>query len=62
MPKILDHNVSVFAIYTVKVPYERRSGLSKHLNEVGIPNVCYYVTPIHRQPCYATWIPKNPYL
>ncbi len=57
VPFVADHNVSVWAQYTVQT--EKRNHLKDHLMEHGIPAVVYYPNPLHTQPPYAHF-PSDP--
>jgi len=50
-PHIEAHNQSVWAQYTVLVPY--REQVQEHLRQVGIPTAVHYPTPLNRQPAVA---------
>ncbi len=51
-PKVLDHNLSVFAQYTIKA--EKRNNLKSHLESQGIPVAVHYPIPLHIQPCFES--------
>ncbi|NNE69754.1 MAG: DegT/DnrJ/EryC1/StrS family aminotransferase [Rhodothermales bacterium] len=43
----------VFHQYTLRVPADRRDGLSDHLKAAGIPHAVYYPVPLHRLPVFT---------
>jgi UDP-2-acetamido-2-deoxy-ribo-hexuluronate aminotransferase len=50
-PKVLDHNVSVWAQYTVRS--KRRDEFTSALKEEGIPTAIHYPIPLHRQEAFS---------
>jgi UDP-2-acetamido-2-deoxy-ribo-hexuluronate aminotransferase len=50
-PTILDHNTSVWAQYTIRVP--NRPGVQARLKEQGIPTAVHYPIPLHKQDAFA---------
>ncbi len=50
-PKVLAHNTSVFAQYTVEVP--DRDTFIANMNEQGIPTAVHYPEALHLQPALA---------
>lgn len=50
-PKILTHNTSVWAQYTIRVP--NRPAVQAALKEKGIPTAVHYPIPLHRQDAFA---------
>ena len=49
-PFVEEHNVSVYAQYTVEVP--NRDRVRAALNEQGIPTAVHYPVPLHLQPAF----------
>ncbi len=56
-PKVLDHNVSAFAQYTIEV--EQRDKFQKELDAVGVPTAVHYPTPMYRQPALREYARTN---
>ncbi|GGX81240.1 UDP-2-acetamido-2-deoxy-3-oxo-D-glucuronate aminotransferase [Litchfieldella qijiaojingensis] len=50
-PRIIDHNTSVFAQYSIRVP--QRDRVQQALSQAGIPSAVHYPLPLHRQPAVA---------
>ena len=50
-PTILDHNTSVWAQYTIRVP--NRLAVQAALKEKGIPTAVHYPIPLHKQDAFA---------
>ncbi|MCK5580041.1 MAG: DegT/DnrJ/EryC1/StrS family aminotransferase [Candidatus Omnitrophica bacterium] len=50
-PKIYEHNLSVFAQYSIRT--EQRPDLQNALKEKGIPTAIHYPKPLHLQPAFA---------
>jgi UDP-2-acetamido-2-deoxy-ribo-hexuluronate aminotransferase len=50
-PTILDHNTSVWAQYTIRIP--NRPAVQTALNEKGIPTAVHYPIPLHKQDAFA---------
>lgn len=50
-PTILDHNTSVWAQYTVRIP--NRPAVQAALKEKGIPTAVHYPIPLHKQDAFA---------
>jgi UDP-2-acetamido-2-deoxy-ribo-hexuluronate aminotransferase len=50
-PTILDHNTSVWAQYTIRVPH--RPAVQAALKEKGIPTAVHYPIPLHKQDAFA---------
>jgi len=50
-PTILDHNTSVWAQYTIRVP--RRPAVQASLKEKGVPTAVHYPIPLHKQDAFA---------
>ena len=48
LPKIMEHNESVWAQYTIRV--DNRHKIQEILNNSGIPTAIHYPTPLYRQP------------
>jgi dTDP-4-amino-4,6-dideoxygalactose transaminase len=46
-PKILEHNRSVYAQYSIR--HSRRDQLKSHIEKEGIPTAIHYVKPLHLQ-------------
>ena len=53
LPKIMEHNESVWAQYTIRV--DNRHKIQEILNNSGIPTAIHYPVPIHLQPA-ASWL------
>ena len=51
-PTVADEAVSVWALYTIRIPDGRRDAVRAALVQRGIPAVVYYSRPLHRQPAY----------
>ena len=51
VPKVLPHNHSVWAQYTVRVP--NRDNVIAALKEKGIPTAVHYPVPLHEQKAFA---------
>ncbi len=58
LPKVGEAREHVFHLYTVRVPDGRRDDLRAFLSERGIASAIHYVTPLHRQPCFAYLRPR----
>ncbi len=52
LPTILTHNSSVWAQYTIRVPY--RNALQDYLKAQGVPTAVHYPIPLHRQDAFAS--------
>ena len=50
-PYIERHNTSVYAQYSIRI--DRRDGLSKSLNDNGIPTAIHYPMPLHLQEAFG---------
>lgn len=50
-PTILEHNTSVWAQYTIRVP--ERDRVQAELKEKGIPTAVHYPIPLHRQDAFV---------
>ena len=50
-PKVENHNISVFAQYTVRV--KNRESVLASLAEAGIPTAIHYPKPLHLQPVFG---------
>ena len=50
-PSILEHNRSVWAQYTVRVP--QRTSVQASLKEHGVPTAVHYPIPLHKQDAFA---------
>lgn len=50
-PTVKDHNVSVWAQYTVRTP--ERDRVTAYLKEKGIPTAVHYPIPLHRQEAFT---------
>lgn len=50
-PTILDHNTSVWAQYTIRIPNRRT--VQAALKENGIPTAVHYPIPLHKQEAFA---------
>jgi UDP-2-acetamido-2-deoxy-ribo-hexuluronate aminotransferase len=50
-PYIESHNTSVYAQYTIRVPYRERT--QDKLRKAGIPTAVHYPIPLNRQPAVA---------
>lgn len=48
LPKIMEHNESVWAQYTIRV--DNRHKIQEILNNSGIPTAIHYPSPLYRQP------------
>lgn len=53
-PRVIDGAVSTWALYTVRLPAERRDAVRDGLSQLGIPAVVYYPRPLHEQPAYQS--------
>ena len=51
-PEEPEGRVSVWAQYSVRVSPDRRDRVRTHLASCGIPTMCYYPIPLHRQVAY----------
>jgi len=51
IPVILDHNLSVWAQYTVQ--HDEREKLRQRLSDAGIPTAVHYPVPLHRQKAFS---------
>lgn len=51
-PKVLDHNLSVYAQYSIQV--QNRQELQNHLKNFGIPTMIHYPKPLHLQIAFAS--------
>lgn len=51
-PKVLDDCVSTWALYTVRLPAEKRDAVAAALSKKGIPAVVYYPLSLHQQEAY----------
>ena len=49
-PYIEEHNTSVYAQYSIMT--DRRDGLSKYLNDNGVPTAIHYPVPLHLQEAF----------
>ena len=52
LPWVHQHNLSVYAQYTIRV--KNRDGIGKSMSERGIPVAVHYPVPINRQPAYES--------
>ena len=52
VPVVLDHCVSAWAEYTIRVPGKRRGSVAAALKTNGIPTAIYYPKPLHHQTAY----------
>jgi UDP-2-acetamido-2-deoxy-ribo-hexuluronate aminotransferase len=50
-PRVLEHNQSVWAQYTIRVP--NRESVQAKLKDKGIPTAVHYPLPLHQQPALA---------
>jgi UDP-2-acetamido-2-deoxy-ribo-hexuluronate aminotransferase len=50
-PRVLQHNVSAWAQYTIRIP--RRAEVQEAMKAAGIPTVVHYPLPLNRQPAVA---------
>ncbi len=51
-PRVADGNTSIWAVYTVRVPGQRRDALVEALKASGVPSMVYYPKSIHQQTAY----------
>jgi dTDP-4-amino-4,6-dideoxygalactose transaminase len=51
-PQVPESCVSAWAQYTLRLPIEKRDGVSAFLKQKGIPSVVYYPKPLHQQTAY----------
>lgn len=51
VPKVLDHNTSIYAQYTIEVP--QRDAFIASMRELGIPTAVHYPVAMHLQPALA---------
>jgi len=51
-PRVADGNTSIWAVYTVRVPGERRDALVEALKAGGVPSMVYYPKSVHQQTAY----------
>lgn len=52
-PYVEDHNSSVYAQYTIRVPKEDRARIQTELKRAGVPSVIHYPLPLNKQPAVA---------
>jgi len=51
-PRVADGNTSIWEVYTVRVPGERRDALVEALKAGGVPSMVYYPKSVHQQTAY----------
>jgi UDP-2-acetamido-2-deoxy-ribo-hexuluronate aminotransferase len=51
-PTVPDDAVSVWAQYTVRLPYGQRDEVAAKLKAAGVPTAIYYPKPLHQQTAY----------
>jgi dTDP-4-amino-4,6-dideoxygalactose transaminase len=52
VPRVADNCTSIWAVYTVRVPGERRDALAAGLKAQGVPTMIYYPKSVHQQTAY----------
>lgn len=56
-PLVADQNQSVYAQYTIEV--DGRDAVQKALQELGVPTMVHYPSPMHDQPAYLAAYPEK---